>query len=127
MFKRGELRPRQAELTLRNLDNHPTLQDNRYQLGIYGFGTHNATAVEHTGVGQAEVAEYTCLALLCSGHFRSFAIGSITAVSELTDACIILRTTWAFTPALSIIIESWHACHLLQQHNTLLFTNSEPD
>ena len=43
MFKRGELRPRQAELTLRKLDNHPTLQGNQYQLSIYRFGTHNAT------------------------------------------------------------------------------------
>ena len=36
MFKRGVFTPRQAELTLRNLDNHPTLQGNLYQLGSRG-------------------------------------------------------------------------------------------
>ena len=43
MFKRGVFTERQAELTVRNLDNNPALQGNLYQLGMYGFGTHNAT------------------------------------------------------------------------------------
>ena len=45
MFKHGVFTPQQAELTLRKLDNHLTLQGNWYQLGIYGFGTHNAKAL----------------------------------------------------------------------------------
>ena len=44
MFKRGVVLTYQAEKCLKNLDNHKALQDlQKYQLGLYGFGTHNAS------------------------------------------------------------------------------------
>ena len=42
MFCRGLCTGQQTRKTLRNLNNLKVLQGNKYQLGLYGFGTHNA-------------------------------------------------------------------------------------
>ena len=61
MFTPGLMTGRQLELSLNNVNDLEYLQGNRFQLGLYGFSTHNASS--QTDYSDAVFLETACRTL----------------------------------------------------------------